>query len=130
MAANASNRLSILYDGDCPFCATYVKLYTVRKKLEEVELINARERPDLVRELCAKGTEINEGMVVIWQKRYYYGAEALYLLSILGSEEGIFGRLNKFLFGNRNAVAAVYPMLVTGRRFALSLLGRKMIPHP
>jgi hypothetical protein len=69
-------------------------------------------------------------MVVIWQKHYYYGADALNLLSMLGSETGIFGVLNKFLFRNRNVAAAVYPLLAATRRLTLSLLRRKLIPNP
>jgi predicted DCC family thiol-disulfide oxidoreductase YuxK len=126
---SASNRLSIIYDGDCPFCASYVKLYAVLEKVEEVELISARERPDLVLELRAKGMEINEGMVVIWQEHYYYGADAMHLLSILGSGTGIFGVLNRLLSHHRNMAAAAYPLLAIGRRLVLSLLGRKPIPH-
>jgi predicted DCC family thiol-disulfide oxidoreductase YuxK len=125
-----SNRLSVIYDGECPFCAAFAKLYAVRKKIGEIEFIDARARPHLVQELRAKGMEINEGMVVIWQKHYYYGADALNLLAMLGSGTGIFGVLNKFLFRNRNAAAAIYPLLAASRRLALSLLRRKLIPHP
>jgi predicted DCC family thiol-disulfide oxidoreductase YuxK len=128
-AASDSNRLSIIYDGECPFCAAFVKLYALRKNIGEIELIDARTRPDLVRALRAQGMEINEGMVVIWQRHYYHGANAMHLLSILGADKGPFGRLNKFLFRNRNAAEVVYPLLATGRRVALSLLGRKTIPH-
>ena len=124
-----SNLLSVIYDGECPFCAAFVKLYALRKNIGEIELIDARTRPGLVRELRAQGMEINEGMVVIWQRHYYHGANAMHLLSILGADRGFFGRLNKFLFRNRNAAEVVYPVLATGRRVALSLLGRKMIPH-
>jgi predicted DCC family thiol-disulfide oxidoreductase YuxK len=127
--ASDSNRFSIIYDGECPFCAGFVKLYALRKNIGEIELIDARTRPDLVQKLRAQGMEINEGMVVIWQKHYYHGADAMHLLSILGSARGFFGGLNKFLFHSRNAAALVYPVLATGRRVALSLLGRKMIPH-
>ncbi|HJT50680.1 MAG TPA: hypothetical protein VJ734_01920, partial [Nitrosospira sp.] len=109
--------------------ATFVKLYAVRKKMGEMELINACERPDLVQELRARGMEINEGMVVIWQKHHYYGADSMHLLSILGSDTRIFGVLNRILFHNRNVATKVYPLLATGRRLVLSLLRRKLIPH-
>jgi predicted DCC family thiol-disulfide oxidoreductase YuxK len=56
----ASNHLSVIYDGECPFCAAFVKLYAVREKIGEMELIDARARPHLVQELRAKGMEINE----------------------------------------------------------------------
>lgn len=123
------NRLSVIYDGDCPFCANFVKLYAIRKNAGDMELINARERPFLVQELRAQGMEINDGMVVIWRKHYYFGAEGMHLLSILGTESGIFGMLNRFLFRNRNAAAAIYPVLAIGRRAALFLLRRKLIPY-
>lgn len=127
--ASDSNRLSVIYDGECPFCAAFVKLYALRKNIGEIELIDARTRPDLVRELRTQDMEINEGMVVIWQGHYYHGANAMHLLSILGADRGFFGGLNKLLFRNRNAAEVVYPVLATGRRVALSLLGRKMIPY-
>jgi len=127
--ANDSNRLSVIYDRECPFCAAFVKLYALRKNIGEIELIDARTTPDLVRKLRTQGMEINEGMVVIWRGHYYHGADAMHLLSILGADRGFFGRLNRFLFRNRNAAEVIYPMLATGRRVVLSLLGRKMISH-
>jgi hypothetical protein len=123
------NRLSVIYDGDCPFCANFVKLYAIRKNAGDMELINARERPLLVQELRAQGMEINDGMVVIWREHHYFGVEGMHLLSILGTESGIFGMLNRFLFRNRNAAAAIYPVLAIGRRTALFLLRRKLIPY-
>jgi predicted DCC family thiol-disulfide oxidoreductase YuxK len=98
---NRSGRLSIIYDGECPFCANFVKLYAIRKKVAEVELIDARGEPRLVQELRSRGMDINEGMVVIWQGRYYFGAAGMHLLSMLGTKAGIFGIFNQLLFQNR-----------------------------
>ncbi|MEO6823326.1 MAG: DCC1-like thiol-disulfide oxidoreductase family protein [Nitrosospira sp.] len=123
------DRLSVIYDGDCPFCTNFMKLYAIRKNTGDIELINARERPVLVQELRAKGMEINDGMVVIWQGRHYYGADGMHLLSILGAESGIFSVLNRFLFHNRNIASAIYPALAAGRRATLLLLRRKLIPY-
>lgn len=124
---NRSGRLSIIYDGECPFCANFVKLYAIRKKVAEVELIDARERPLLVRELRSRRMDVNDGMVVIWQGHYYFGAAGMHLLSLLGMESGIFAMLNQFLFRNRRMAGIVYPVLATGRRVTLSLLRRKPI---
>ncbi len=123
------DRLSIIYDGECPFCTNFVRSYIIRKNAGDMELINAREKPLLVQELRSKGMEINDGMVVIWREHHYHGAEGMHLLSILGAEAGIFCMLNRFLFSNRNVAAAIYPVLVAGRRITLSLLRRKLIPH-
>lgn len=124
-----SNRLLVVYDGDCPFCANFVKFYAIRKNAGDVELINARERPALIHELRSRGMEINDGMIVLWRGHHYHGAEGMHLLSILGSEQGIFGMLNRLLFRNKNIATAVYPVLAAGRGVTLSLLRRKPIPR-
>jgi predicted DCC family thiol-disulfide oxidoreductase YuxK len=121
------NRLSIIYDGDCPFCANFVKLYAIRKKVAEVELIDARKQPLLVQDLRSRCMDLNDGMVVIWQGRYYFGAAGMHLLSMLGTESGIFAMLNQLLFRNRRMAGIIYPALATGRRITLSLLRRKPI---
>jgi len=123
-----SNQLSIVYDGECPFCANFVKLYSISKKVSGIELINARQRPALVREFRSKGMEINEGMIVTWRGRHYFGAEGMHLLAILGNDAGVVGMLNRLLFRNRKIAAAAYPLLVAGRRMTLALLRRKLIP--
>ena len=121
------NRLSIIYDGDCPFCANFVKLYAIRKKVAKVELIDARKQPLLVQDLRSRCMDLNDGMVVIWQGRYYFGAAGMHLLSMLGTESGIFAMLNQLLFRNRRMAGIIYPALATGRRITLSLLRRKPI---
>lgn len=121
------NLLSVIYDGECPFCTNFAAFHAARRNADDMELINAREKPVLVQELRSKGMEINDGMVVIWQGQYYHGAEGMRLLSMLGVESGAFLMLNKFLFGS-GSVAAIYPVLAAGRRLTLLLLGRKLIP--
>jgi predicted DCC family thiol-disulfide oxidoreductase YuxK len=124
---NRSNQLSIIYDGECPFCANFMELYTIRKMAAEVELIDARLRPELVQELRTRGMDVNDGMVVIWQGHYYFGAAGMHLLSVLGTESGIFGVFNQLLFRNRRVAGMIYPALAAGRQITLSLLRRKPI---
>ena len=38
-----TQRASIVYDGDCPFCSRYVKLVRLREALGSVDLVNARD---------------------------------------------------------------------------------------
>ena len=124
---NRFGRLSIIYDGECPFCANFVKLYAIRKKVTDVELIDARGQRGLVQELRSQGMDVNEGMVVIWQGHYYFGAAGMHMLSVLGTETGIFGVFNQLLFQNRRVAGLIYPALAAGRRITLSLLRRKPI---
>ena len=50
----------ILYDGECPVCGEYLNLLKIRELAGEVQLVNARTRPDLVEGLRAAGYEIND----------------------------------------------------------------------
>ncbi|SCX87749.1 Protein of unknown function, DUF393 [Nitrosospira sp. Nl5] len=125
--ASNPNRLSLIYDGECPFCTSFAAFHAARGNADDMELINAREKPVLVQELRSKGMEINDGMIVIWHGQYYHGAEGMHLLSTLSAEPGAFTMLNKFLFGSGSVAAVIYPMLAAGRRLALLLLQRKLI---
>lgn len=128
MRGSRPSTLYLIYDGECPFCRTFARFYALRKNIGSIELIDAREKPHLVQEWRARGMEINGGMLVLWRGHYYHGARGMHLLSILGSECGLCGLLNRF-FRNRAVAMAIYPLLVTGRKFTLSLLGRKQIPY-
>ena len=125
-----TNRLVVVYDGDCPFCANFVKFYAIRKNTGNVELIDARERPVLVRELRSKGMEINDGMIVMWRGHHYHGAEGMHSSCPYLAPNGEFSAyLNRFLFSNKNIATAVYPVLAAGRGVTLSFLRRKPIPR-
>ncbi len=121
--------LQIVYDGECPFCSNFVELYRIRDNVGKVELIDARDRPDLIAEFDRQGMEINDGMVAIWQGRSYYGSDSVNLLSMLSSEKGAFAAMNRALFKNPRTAAAVYPWLVRGRKLVLRMMGRKLIAH-
>ena len=121
------DRLTIVYDGDCPFCGAYAKLYAVRTNAGDLTLVNARDNPGVVSALRAKGMEINDGMVVTWQGRTYWGASAMHILSVLGARSGFFGFANRVLFGRKTIARFTYPILVFFRRLTLAALRRKSI---
>jgi predicted DCC family thiol-disulfide oxidoreductase YuxK len=118
----------VVYDGECPFCSRYIMLYRIRQNVGRVHLIDARESDHaLVREISAKGLDLNNGMVVKWDDRIYYGADALNVLAMLGSEQGIFSRINQMVFSKPKLAKAIYPTMVAGRKLTLRMLGRQPI---
>ncbi len=120
-------KLTILYDGECPFCRNFVAMYRIRETAGNVELINVRDHMAWVQDLRKRGLEINDGMVAIWDGRYYYGPDSVALLTMLSANGGLFAWMNRKMFGNPQTAAKVYPYLVKGRKLALLLLGRKLI---
>ncbi|CAA9276736.1 MAG: hypothetical protein AVDCRST_MAG93-2932 [uncultured Chloroflexia bacterium] len=128
MDAVTTPALEIVYDGDCPFCSRFVELYRIRKNVGSVALTDARGRPDLVERFTREGLDINDGMVVFWQGRTYYGPDSVNLMAMLAAERGAFSALNRLLFKNRRVAGLIYPLLVRGRKLTLKAIGRKLIP--
>jgi predicted DCC family thiol-disulfide oxidoreductase YuxK len=129
-ASDNTREIWIVYDGLCPFCSRYVMLYRIRQLMQKVHLIDARdgEQP-LVKELSGKGLDLNEGMVVKWDGKLYYGADCMHILALLGSDSSAFNRLNRWLFSRERLARALYPTLVRGRKLTLRVLGRSAIEN-
>lgn len=117
----------IIYDGDCPFCASYVGLLRLRETFGEVVLMNARERPELVVELASRNMNLDEGMVLVLNGEYFHGAECVHRLALLASGSNTFNRINKWIFERKRVAAVLYPILRAGRNLSLRILGIKKI---
>ncbi len=123
----ASREVSIVYDGDCPFCQQYTKLLRLRKSAGAVNLVDARSSDPLVAETQSRGFDLNQGMVVVVAGQFHYGAEAMQVLALLSTRSGWFNRLNYWMFHHRTAATVLYPILRTGRNTVLRVLRRKPI---
>lgn len=124
---DTSGRLTVLYDGECPFCSRYVAMVKLRENVGAVTLVNAREKLECVEVLSRHGININNGMVVIWDNKIFYGADAMHLLAMLSADSGLFSMVNRLVFKNKGAAKTIYPALVAGRRMTLWGLRRSMI---
>jgi predicted DCC family thiol-disulfide oxidoreductase YuxK len=128
--ARHGNDLSIVYDGHCPFCSSYVRLYTIRESGRRVNLIDGRSPHPLVDEILRQKLDLDQGMVVKMGNRMYHGAAALNVLAILGSNGTLFNRINRALFQRPRLASWLYPLLAWGRLITLRCLGRKLIGEP
>ncbi len=78
-------------------------------------------------EITAAGLDIDQGMVLKVGDRLYYGADAIHMLSLLGTRSGVFNRLSYWVFRSRRLSGIVYPVLRTGRNLLLKSLGKTKI---
>ncbi|MDB5375192.1 MAG: hypothetical protein JWP04_3834 [Belnapia sp.] len=122
-----AGEIFVIYDGMCPFCSRYVMLYRIRQLADKVHMIDARSDHPVVAEVRAAGLSLENGMAVKWNGRLYHGSDALHVLAMLGSEGGLFNRLNKLVFSRPKLGRVLYPAMVAGRRMTLALLGRPPI---
>ena len=117
----------LIYDGDCPFCSSYVGLLRLREIFGEVVLMNARECPELVVELARHRMDLDEGRVLVLNGEYFHGSECVHRLALLSSGSNTFNTINKWIFERKRVTAVLYPILRAGRNLSLRILGVKKI---
>ncbi len=118
----------IVYDGDCPFCARYVKMVRLRDALGPVRLINARESddPQVLRVIDA-GFDLNDGMAMIDGTGIWHGADVVHRMALMTTPAGVFNRVNALIFRSPTLTRFLYPILRFGRNATLKLMGRRPI---
>jgi predicted DCC family thiol-disulfide oxidoreductase YuxK len=120
---NSESAISIVYDGDCPFCSGYVTLMRLRAAVGKVELVDARNSGATARMLAQQGYDLNEGMAVIFAGQVYHGKDAVVLISAMTGKLSWTGKLLAAVLRNKKCAAMMYPAMKFGRKITLKLLG-------
>lgn len=121
------DRITIIYDGHCPVCDAYFRMQRLRESGIDAELVDARTRPDLVREFAARGIDLDRDFVLRLGDAEYVGGDAMFVLASLSGRANLLRRASLRLFRHRRVANALYPALRAGRRLLLFLLGRKAL---
>ena len=117
----------LVYDKECPACDNYVRVVRIREDIGRLVLVDAREDSPIMREITARGLDIDEGMVLKMGDALYYGSDAIHMLALIGSRSGVLNRLNHHLFRSKRLAGVLYPMLRGCRNLLLKVLGRTRI---
>lgn len=126
-AAHAPSRY-LLYDGECPACRSYVAFSRLRRLYPDLQVLDAREQPQLVGDLRAQGYEINEGMVLRLDDAIHFGPEATRKIAELGqTSPSAVTRVGLAAIGSAPWSRALYPWLNRARMLLLRSLGRTLI---
>jgi predicted DCC family thiol-disulfide oxidoreductase YuxK len=120
-------KVLLIYDKDCPACNAYCQVVRIRQSVGELVLINARDNSEIMQQITALGLDIDQGMVVKTGQSWYYGSDAIHMLSLLSSRSGVFNRLNYWLFKSPARAKYLYPVLRACRNLLLKLLGKHKI---
>lgn len=108
------SEVRILYDGECPVCTAYSRFTRLRRR-HDVELVDARHAPELVRDLRERGVEIDEGMVVLVDGEVHHGDDAVAFLEMEGRWS---------LLPSTRWIRRLYPLAWRFRNLLLRVLGR------
>lgn len=119
----------LVYDGECPVCKTYCKYIRIREAVGNLHLVDARQSSAIMDEITAAGLDIDQGMVLKFKNVIYYGADAIYMLTLLSTPSGIFNRINYYIFSTKFGANIFYPLGKMFRTLLLKLLGIKYIEN-
>ena len=114
-----------VYDGECPICVGFSKIYRVKKAVGDFQVLDARKDVNhfVMREINSRGLNLNEGMVIKFKNNFYHGSDALHLMALLGSNYGFLNRFNSYLFRSKFLSKLFYPLFRSLRNFALFCKG-------
>lgn len=121
--------VQIVYDGDCPFCANYIRFTRLRQAAGKVELIDARSDHPIIAEITARGLDLDEGMVMKQAGHFYHGDDVVHRLALMTTGSGPFNAAMAAVFRSPRRARVLYPWLRAGRNAALALLGRGKIEN-
>ena len=117
----SGNEIWFIYDGDCPICRTAANALKIREAVGKLRLLNARAEQNhpLMKEIRQRKLDLDEGMIIRYGDSYYHGADALYIMALLGSNHGWFNRMNALLFRYKAFATLCYPSMRAGRNLLL-----------
>ncbi len=114
----------VFYDGDCPFCAGYVRMTRLRQAAGPVELVDLRTDAEARARWTAAGLDPDRGIIVETEGRTFFGADAMAAISAMSSPVGALNRLTAGILARPRLATLLYPLLRAGRSLTLTLLDR------
>lgn len=110
-----------VYDGECPLCTNAAMALRIKQQYGKLHLLNAREASDdsLIREITARGLDLDQGMVIWADGRFYHGKDALVFMAEYADDKGLFNRFNKLLFRSNTVANICYPAMRAVRNYLL-----------
>ena len=123
---NKKEEIIIIYDGDCIYCDNFTRFIALKKKIKNVKLLNARVSSNRLVKKIKKEFNLDEGMVVIFGDKKFYGSDALCFLSSLELSSS---RISFLLFFTKYKLISkiLYPFMKFGRTVTLFLRGKKRL---
>ena len=117
----------LVYDRECPACNAYCQVVRIRESVGDLQIIDARESSEVMKEITSQGHDIDQGMILKMGGQLYYGADAMHALALIGSRSGVFNRINYWIFKSKTASAILYPILRFFRNLLLKVMRKSKI---
>ena len=123
--------VQLIYDGNCPFCVAYTSRVKRYSGVESITITDAHDTAlnskSTIQLISDQGLDLDEGIVLRINDKFYHGPLALHILSSMSGQHGWFNRLNKAIFGSALVARIIYPVLKAIRNLTLAILGKPRI---
>ena len=118
-----------IYDGECPFCNHFAQLLELKCILSDFEILDGRENLALLTKLYKQGYDLNKGAILISNENIMHGADAIsWICSEIKEPSDSLLELLRILFTSNKRANFLFPLLLWGRRFSLTLKGKVWQP--
>ena len=119
----ADESLVLYYDGECPICRRYRDYVAIRRS-RDLELRDARQHLDEIRQLAADGHDIHTGMILVTPEGILQGASVIVALRAFTHGRGVGDAVLRMLLSAPWLVRLGYPFARGLRHILLKLTGR------
>tara|TARA_Y100001968_G_scaffold290078_1_gene293621 strand:+ start:315 stop:734 length:420 start_codon:yes stop_codon:yes gene_type:complete len=126
---NMSDKTLFIYDGECPFCNHFAQLIELKGSLPKLKILNGRENLDKLTQLYSQGYDLNKGAILITNGKIRHGSDAInWICSELKEPNDSLLELLRIIFSSNMRSKILFPFLLWGRRFALTVKGKVWQP--
>tara|TARA_Y100001968_G_C19444830_1_gene764755 strand:+ start:3319 stop:3720 length:402 start_codon:yes stop_codon:yes gene_type:complete len=124
-----STQSLFIYDGECPFCNHFAQLLLIKKSIPSLQILDGRKELAKLTSLYKQGYDLNNGAILINNGTIMHGAEAInWICSKIQDPNDSLLELLKMIFTSNKRTKFIFPLLIWGRRVALTLKGKVWKP--
>lgn len=118
-------KITLYYDGDCPFCTEYSK-YVKLKQRYDIIILDARTELDKIRYFNSKGFNINNGMILEIENNnaIYQGDSAILEIDRLLEHTTFLDKLRTAVTHIPYLMRLAYPIIKWFRYLTLKAMGK------
>ena len=124
-----SEKNLFIFDGECPFCNHFAQLIELKSSLPEFEILDGRKNLALLTQLYNQGYDLNKGAIIINDDNIMHGADAInWICSEINEPSFSLLEILRRIFASKKRTNFLFPFLLWGRRFSLTLKGKVWQP--
>tara|TARA_Y100001968_G_scaffold143427_1_gene131051 strand:+ start:80 stop:493 length:414 start_codon:yes stop_codon:yes gene_type:complete len=129
MSVIMSDKTLFIYDGECPFCNHFAQLLELKSSLPSLKILDGRQNLEQLTQLYKKGYDLNKGAILIDNEEIMHGAKAInWICSRIKDPNDSLLEILRIIFTSNKRSQILFPILLWGRRFFLTLKGKVWQP--